>query len=466
MLSTNTKKRGRSPSPPSSAPSPPSSAALKAPAMTARAHGALALAEVAVPELPRPTAPFLVLMLDRSGSMAGTRTSNMLRGVRALLKLLAAHVPDARVALVGFHAAARVVFGAGSPADALGAWAEIELALYPAGGTDLAAALREGLRVALGSEGRAATLLLLTDGQDPSLGAALLSSPRGEEELDFEPALRVSGIALHLVGICSDADAAVLETLGARTGGTFTCIDDTDIQGLMGSLLGLVLDQLPQAARLTITAASGASGASGGAAEKEIVVLLPERAVILRSGATVRVPFELIGAFGVEGADVVTIDMRLRLVRVGTVDETERTFETRVALAASAAAGGGAGGGAVVAAHAQAWYAAAARAVAGLLIAGEFGAARDEVRQVQARLGAIAIAIAEGEGLDGIRAELEALAERITEAAARDEHTLVRELSARVASRASTVRNGGVSLGGGVDESPSQSEMRALSLAF
>ena len=423
--------------------------------MTARAHGALALAEVAVPELPRPTAPFLVLMLDRSGSMAGTRTSNMLRGVRALLKLLAAHVPDARVALVGFHAAARVVFGAGSPADALGAWAEIELALYPAGGTDLAAALREGLRVALGSEGRAATLLLLTDGQDPSLGAALLSSPRGEEELDFEPALRVSGIALHLVGICSDADAAVLETLGARTGGTFTCIDDTDIQGLMGSLLGLVLDQLPQAARLTITA----SGASGGAAEKEIVVLLPERAVILRSGATVRVPFELIGA---EGAfdDVIRIDMRLRLVRVGTVDETERTFETRVALAASAAAGGGA----VVAAHAQAWYAAAARAVAGLLIAGEFGAARDEVRQVQARLGAIAIA--EGEGLDGIRAELEALAERITEAAARDEHTLVRELSARVASRASTVRNGGVSLGGGVDESPSQSEMRALSLAF
>ena len=303
--------------------------------MTARAHGALALAEVAVPELPRPTAPFLVLMLDRSGSMAGTRTSNMLRGVRALLKLLAAHVPDARVALVGFHAAARVVFGAGSPADALGAWAEIELALYPAGGTDLAAALREGLRVALGSEGRAATLLLLTDGQDPSLGAALLSSPRGEEELDFEPALRVSGIALHLVGICSDADAAVLETLGARTGGTFTCIDDTDIQGLMGSLLGLVLDQLPQAARLTITAASGASGASGGAAEKEIVVLLPERAVILRSGATVRVPFELIGAFGVEGADVVTIDMRLRLVRVGTVDETEHTFETRVALAAT-----------------------------------------------------------------------------------------------------------------------------------
>ena len=75
---------------------------------------------------------------------------------------------------------------------------------------------------------------------------------QGDAECCRVTALRVSGIALHLVGICSDADAAVLERPDINAGVVglgFTLSGDLRHWGLATCILG--------------ASAGGAEGAEG-----------------------------------------------------------------------------------------------------------------------------------------------------------------------------------------------------------
>ena len=376
-----------------------------------RSVGALGLAEVSlVGALPH-ASKRLVLVLDKSGSMEGQRQANALAGLRALLQLSVATATVQTVVVMAFDDHATTAFGPGTPAEALAAWStHIVPALGACGGTDIADALESALEAADGP----ATILLLTDGED-SLLARSWESSAVVRRLRALP----SGVALHLVGICAEADAVLLGKLAAAANGTFVCIRDADIQGLMGSLLGLVMEQLPWACRLD------------------------GKAVVVRAGTPTLVPFsstniELCAyAPGLTpGQDAPTLTFAVS-GEAGVSDED------------------------VVMAHVRAWRGTAASAIAEHLQRGRTASARAALRAVADRLQPLAADYA------GVRQVLVELAEEeLTAEAAEENDVLMRELSARAASEASTARNSGVSIGGGSEESAGQRSMRSLSMAY
>ena len=271
---------------------------------------------------PRDVATDYVLVLDRSGSMQGVRRNHLLAGLRTLLQLVAVTETGdggdsgggggGDVTLVAFNQKAEVIYGPGSAAGALANWGEeggggegvgssITDALHATGGTSMEEALTVALRVAEAKlqRGRAVVMLLLTDGEDDGFAQSVrrfraaqpgaVGGGGGAAAVLLEQLGKRSGLAMHFVGICAEADSALLGGLAQLAEGTFVSIADDTIKGLMGSLLGLVMETLPHAARLTVRSVSEtwAEGTS---------VLVQSRPVLLRMGAsapTTRVPFRL-----------------------------------------------------------------------------------------------------------------------------------------------------------------------------
>ena len=379
-----------------------------------RTHQQLALAELTLASPLPPRHNKLILAIDRSGSMRmGTRHANALAGLRALLQLADATGAVESVVVLTFNGAPHVAFGPGTPQQALAAWGtHIEPAAKASGGTDIAAALDAALDAAQGD----ATVLLLTDGEDDVLTCSLDGSALAHR-LSSLPA----GVSLHLVGICIEADSVLLNRLATLAHGTYACIRDADIQGLMGSLLGLILEQLAWACRLN------------------------GQAVRVRAGTPTLVPLAAAPAY------------ELRLYAPGVVPVLEAEAHTVTAAPEDRAEDYER----IVLAHARAWRGAAADAVASHLAHSEPERARAALLSVADRLAEYAPLYASVQALvDEVRAEEKDVAESM------DDDARLRELSARAASDASTARNSGVSIGGGDMESEGQRSMRTLSMAY
>jgi hypothetical protein len=333
----------------------------------------------------------LALVLDKSGSMAGPRRANLVAGLRALLQLMA---DDEELTLIVFDDRAHTLFsGTAQAARAAG----LETRIVTGGGTRITAALEQIPPDAVA--------LLLTDGEDAELAARV----RGPDTLLD----RVPAGTLHLVGICAEADSITLDRLAKRVHGTYVCIRDADIQGLMGSLLGLVREQVPH---------------------KAVLRFAEPRPITLRYGRTLLVPLA-------EGDDqdvqleLPSIDVRLSARPVADDDCWD------VALA-----------------HARQWRGEAYEAIAGLM--SDPNAEEDAPMAVLRALAArIETRWPDEPRMRPLLAEIEADQQAMGDAAR------ARELSGRLASQASTARNSGVSLSMD-DESPMQAAMRTASLAF
>lgn len=121
---------------------------------------------------------------------------------------------------------------------------------------------------------RPVVVLLLTDGDDTSFRQVLVDyrqqcasttevSSSCREHSVLSQLGTHSGLSLHFVGICSDADTLLLDGLAELAHGTFVSLrDGTDMRGLMGSLLGLAMDQMHEAALLSLYADAGGEGDS------------------------------------------------------------------------------------------------------------------------------------------------------------------------------------------------------------
>jgi hypothetical protein len=378
-----------------------------------------------------PTVPMrFVFALDVSGSMHGPRIANLKAGLRAMLQLLRVHVPDAEVAILAFNDEVHPVFG---PAASLGdedEWARIEAHLQAGGFTDIERALNAALDLEAPA-GTATTLLLLTDGEDHVLARGLQRNP--DHALAKRLAGLASGVSLHMVGICAEADAVLLNTLAEYGRGTFVCIRDADIKGLMGSLLGLVLEQLPHTARIFI-------------GERLV------RSVFLRVGVPTRVPFALdddnAAAQLCVRMDLLALgeDRVEHAVRLETQPEDGTDWEVRLA-------------------HAREWTGETAAAVARALANDALDVASAALDAVLERVRRLLLPDASPPSAAFVELVASLEAERAELAAAAHDRAQLRELSARSASHASTVRNSGRSLGAD-GESATQASMRTQSMAY
>ena len=384
----------------------------------------LGVAEIA-PEyldatLHHPVSPHYILIADRSTSMqVGQRAPNLLRGVRALVGLAPRTSP---VTLIGFDDEAKVLFGPrGTTADAEARWSELAEGLAPCGGTNIRRALEMARDVADASldNGEPVVMLLLTDGEDPAFTEADWLGKR-------------SGADFHAVGICPEADYTLLNRLAVGAHGTVVAIDDRDISGLMGSLVGLTLEKFSHAATLCIETASK-------------TVYGPER-LHLRAGATTRVPFR----FPVGTTDGLRLSLELK--RVGADDRLRAlTALVEPSLDWSVATD-----------HIRVWRAAIDTTVGEQNLEAAPRAARSAILLVECLL---AVMPPDADRAP-IQAQLDGLRQLATDLdAARHDHERMRELAARAVSDASTARNG-FSIGDARAESRAQSAMRSMSQAF
>ena len=467
-----------------------------------------------------------VLLLDKSGSMRGQREANLVAGVNALVHLLLKAAEgdnnEERLTLIAFDTDAAVIVPPSSAQATLDQMPLIRTQLHASGGTSIARALELAMEVAdakLG-RGRPVVVLLLTDGDDPSLASALaefqrrsederraLLVPGGDRDTFYDQALlarlgRRSGLQMHFVGICADADAQLLGGLSELAFGTYVCIRDDDIkvlllllwalllayddvptssdahtQGLMGSLIGLVMDKFSHAAILSVDHQQASAG--GAPSSFAYPALLAPRLVHIRAGLPTVVPFVLPRA-------AAPLELRLRLVllpigatidllSVGGAGAFLREIVADVALPRATtpeafALARGHAEWSIVTQHALAWYGEASEAIARALALGQD--ARRAVAVLQpfiARVQALVALAPEAhqQEVAGLRTLLdEAIAERGRLEDAAHDFVAAREASARSASHASTVRNGGISIGDMRIESERQASMRTASLSF
>ncbi|GAA0966698.1 VWA domain-containing protein [Actinocorallia libanotica] len=157
-----------------------------------------------------------VLVIDRSGSMAGNKLAEAKFGADWWADNA---VRGDRLGVVSFAGAASRNLGVTTiNGDADRTSAQTAIAGLVAGGTtSIGGGLREGLNSILNAGPRAATqvMALLTDGLHNS----------GEHPSAVLPDLISNGVRVYTVGIGSSVDTALLQSIATATGGTFHRID-------------------------------------------------------------------------------------------------------------------------------------------------------------------------------------------------------------------------------------------------
>lgn len=141
----------------------------------------------------------LVVVLDRSGSMAGGKIEDARAAALALYDALG---PDDRLALVSFAGDARVDVPLSHP-DA-GRWATAVSGLAPGGSTDLAEGLDLAATLAVVAPGRAARVVVLSDGRPDQ---------RAPELVPRVARIAAADVPVTAVGIGADWDETLMRTL-------------------------------------------------------------------------------------------------------------------------------------------------------------------------------------------------------------------------------------------------------------
>ena len=181
----------------------------------------------------------LIVLADVSGSMLdGDRMRNMRSGIVRLGDLSERFATiKSEFILIEFNDTARITFTASKvpPSDELRRICE---RLTPSGGTNIGAALNMAIALALGK--KAVHIALFTDGDDTCNLLTRLSCPKDPQ---IQTLRTLPMLWLHCVGICTDFDSKLLDTL-SRTArrSTFQSVKDENIAALMGTLWGLMIE--------------------------------------------------------------------------------------------------------------------------------------------------------------------------------------------------------------------------------
>ena len=181
----------------------------------------------------------LIVLADVSGSMLdGDKMRNMRNGIVRLGELGERFATmQAEFILIEFNDAPKMTHTAPKvpSTDELRRICE---RLSPSGGTNIGAALNMALALALGK--KAVHIALFTDGGDT---CNLLTRLSCSDDPHIQTLRTLPMLWLHCVGICTDFDSRLLDTL-SRTArrSTFQSVKDENIAALMGTLWGLMIE--------------------------------------------------------------------------------------------------------------------------------------------------------------------------------------------------------------------------------
>lgn len=181
---------------------------LARPLGTQRAYALLTI-NVQAPDKSKQPPLNVILVLDRSSSMKGSRLHYVKEAARRILTLLS---PQDTFGVVAFNDRGQVVFPASPASDTSVARTAID-SILPAGGTEIASGLRTGFQEAIRyhKPGVLSHVILLTDGRT-----------YGDEEMALETARQASEmqIGITAMGLGSDWNDEFLDELAGRTGGS------------------------------------------------------------------------------------------------------------------------------------------------------------------------------------------------------------------------------------------------------
>jgi Ca-activated chloride channel family protein len=192
----------------------------------------------------------LVVVLDRSGSMAGDKIENARAAVRTLIGALG---ESDRFALVTYSDGAeiRIPLGAAANRDA---WYAVANSIQPDGGTNMASGLDAGLAMvdAARSAGRAPRMVLISDGlanQGDASREGLVARATRAARSEF---------ALSTVGVGADFDEGLMAALAdAGTGNFHFLADASGLDRILAAEFATARETVASSLRVAITPAPG-----------------------------------------------------------------------------------------------------------------------------------------------------------------------------------------------------------------
>ena len=245
----------------------------------------------------------LVVIADASGSMeSGNRIDNLRAGIMRLGELSGQFASmNVELTVIRFSNEASIVWGP-APVPTEERLRQLCADIKPQGGTNMCKAVELALGVAeersLAGK-KSVHIVFFTDGADTSsLSTKLLqleNAQKEEEEAvnnnnnvvvvaasptvtttttNFLNKLKsLKHLTFHCVGICSDADAQLLDKL-ARTAcrGTFQCIKENNITKLIGCMWALMMEMIDDNVRLIVEAISGDDGVARAMVSRDVIL--------------------------------------------------------------------------------------------------------------------------------------------------------------------------------------------------
>ncbi|KAF5179107.1 E3 ubiquitin-protein ligase wav3 [Thalictrum thalictroides] len=219
----------------------------------------------------------LVVVLDVSGSMKGTKLALLKRAVRFVIYNLG---PADRLSIIAFSSRARRIFPLRRMSDAGHESAALAInSLVSSGGTNIVEGLKKGVQVLEERRERnpVASIILLSDGKD-NYSIGFESDHRSPNDQAsrwvthflnlLPPSIRStnSGIAgedslppipVHTFGIGADHDATSMHAISDVSAGTFSFIQDANImQDAFALCIGGLLSVVAQQLKLTLISLS------------------------------------------------------------------------------------------------------------------------------------------------------------------------------------------------------------------
>ena len=195
----------------------------------------------------------LVVVADASGSMeTDNRIDNLRSGIMRLGGLSNQFASmNVELTVIKFNDQAGVIFGPG-PMPSEERLKELCMEIKPSGGTNIGKAIDLALDIAeeRSTIGKSVHIVLFTDGVDTSC----LKTRIDDKTAGFLHQIKsIKYLTVHCVGICSDADSALLDLIvRASRRGTFQCIKDNDITNLISCLWGLMMEMVDNNVRLVV----------------------------------------------------------------------------------------------------------------------------------------------------------------------------------------------------------------------
>jgi len=214
----------------------------------------------------------LIIIADASGSMeSGDRMLNMRTGIMRLHELSVQFSQiNVEFTAIEFNDSAKVIYGpARMPQEE--ELQSVCMDIKPHGGTNIGMAIELALSIAeeRSAAGKSVHVVLFTDGVDTS---SLRTKLENKTASFLHQLNTLKRLTFHSVGICSDADASLLDTLVREScRGTFQCIKDNDISKLMSCMWGLMMEMVDENIRLVVEAYD-ADGASRAIVSRDIIL--------------------------------------------------------------------------------------------------------------------------------------------------------------------------------------------------